>query len=518
MSSLLRSCFTDHNTPGDALENLNALKESPIPNMWTSEMTRAIYDEICEFVERYGRPPSLDALRDWLKPDQLKHFEEYVATPQARVRDAEDYRTYLDSQIMVERENCYKAAAFKVMQIISGEAGEVKEEWAGETLIHKLAGIDDAVGWFAREQYRIDKAIPSPYGDIGIIEGPDVKKEKIEFIHRPLIAKGRVTLFEGDGGVGKSTILSDIAARITRGEPLFGQKDQKPYKPMHVVWASTEEEVGSSLIPRLEACGADISMMSFTEQDKNWTAENMRLIVNRVRKYGDIVVVLDHLKDLVGSNIKDYEETSVRQAMLRLQTASIQHNITWLGIRHWTKGTGSASARGAGSMAWRNVAHAVLACGRYEDKFYISDSKLRFGIWRKAINYDFETRLDPDLNEYYPRIVWGDIDESINADDLAMAKPTTKKEREEKKSKLDEAIDFLHRELRNGPKHSAKLQALAKEEGISYKTLRNAREEVCKAFRKDNKWYWELKGDPNSKNQQLEKILETFDEIAGSRK
>jgi len=48
----------------------------------------------------------------------------------------------------------------------------------------------------------------------------DIKPERVEWLWSRRIPKGKVTILDGDPGKGKSTILYDLAARITVGHPL----------------------------------------------------------------------------------------------------------------------------------------------------------------------------------------------------------------------------------------------------------------------------------------------------------
>src|SRR5436305_1035317 len=56
-----------------------------------------------------------------------------------------------------------------------------------------------------------------PADTLGIIQLSDVKPEPVEWLWTSRIAAGKLTLFAGDPGLGKSQITIDIAARITTG-------------------------------------------------------------------------------------------------------------------------------------------------------------------------------------------------------------------------------------------------------------------------------------------------------------
>ena len=55
-----------------------------------------------------------------------------------------------------------------------------------------------------------------------------VKVEQIEWLLYPFIPFGKVTIIQGDPGEGKTTMVLQIIAKLTRGESiLLNQKSQK---------------------------------------------------------------------------------------------------------------------------------------------------------------------------------------------------------------------------------------------------------------------------------------------------
>jgi hypothetical protein len=62
-----------------------------------------------------------------------------------------------------------------------------------------------------------------------------------------------------------------------------------------------------------------------------------------------------------------------------------------------------------------------------------------------------------------------------------------------KESQLSKAEKLLKQALANGSVPAVKIEQIADENGISFKTFKRAREIVgAIAFRRDGKWYWDL--------------------------
>ena len=80
----------------------------------------------------------------------------------------------------------------------------------------------------------------------------------IRFLVPDLIPLGKLVLFAGDGGNGKTALTLDITANVTRGRPCFGlQYDAPP--PAEVLLISCEDDFGDTVVPRLLAAGADLT-------------------------------------------------------------------------------------------------------------------------------------------------------------------------------------------------------------------------------------------------------------------
>src|SRR5258708_5339464 len=70
-------------------------------------------------------------------------------------------------------------------------------------------------------------------------------------------AAGTLTLIDGDPDEGKSLITLDLAARLTSGRPL--PEGGPALEPCSVVLVCAEDLMEETLLPRLEAAGADCS-------------------------------------------------------------------------------------------------------------------------------------------------------------------------------------------------------------------------------------------------------------------
>jgi hypothetical protein len=126
-------------------------------------------------------------------------------------------------------------------------------------------------GNFDREEFdagRKDDPQSEPLG--GVTEAPpsskrkalsqrmaDVEPKEVDWLWYPYFPRGFLTSVEGDPGVSKSTLMCEIAARISRGDPLPGQSGRG--EPQNVLMLSAEDSLAVTLHKRLvaqEALGA----------------------------------------------------------------------------------------------------------------------------------------------------------------------------------------------------------------------------------------------------------------------
>src|SRR5262249_33991348 len=85
----------------------------------------------------------------------------------------------------------------------------------------------------------------------------DVQAKAIDWLWEHRFAIGKVSVLAGEGGQGKSTVLCDIAARVTTGERWPDGADNGTSGS--VIFLTSEDDPEDTLKPRLIAAGADVN-------------------------------------------------------------------------------------------------------------------------------------------------------------------------------------------------------------------------------------------------------------------
>src|SRR5579883_3003453 len=86
-----------------------------------------------------------------------------------------------------------------------------------------------------------------------------VKPEQVRWLWPGRIPLGKLTILDGDPGLGKSLLTLDLAARVTKGGPMPDGSTSDLGGPRGVVLLACEDDPADTLRPRLDAAGADCS-------------------------------------------------------------------------------------------------------------------------------------------------------------------------------------------------------------------------------------------------------------------
>ena len=139
---------------------------------------------------------------------------------------------------------------------------------------------------------------------------------------------------------------------------------------------------------------------------------------------------------------------------------------------------GKSAYRGLGSIDFQAAARSVLIVGRIKD-----EPEIRVVCQTKSSLAPEAKSLAFRLSEENGFEWIGEYD--VTADDLLSGTA--------KGTKKQTAIDFLENILADGQMAQTELMELAKQKGISEKTLRNAKDTLqIKSKRANNQWYWSL--------------------------
>jgi hypothetical protein len=199
-------------------------------------------------------------------------------------------------------------------------------------------------------------------------------EEPISWLWKPRIPFGMLTGLDGDPDMAKSTLLLDVAARVTTGVPFPGDFDARD--PANVLIISAEDSVGQVVRPRLRIAGADLDRVKIITRPRNDAGqivpltipEDLDLIESAVDEHNVRLVVIDPIAAYWGESVRTHNDASVRKALAPLKEVAESTGAAIVFIRHLNK-TGDAKGiyRGGGSIAIGAAARSVLLAGPHPD-------------------------------------------------------------------------------------------------------------------------------------------------------
>lgn len=227
-------------------------------------------------------------------------------------------------------------------------------------------------------------------GEIAMLSGPrplvrsleGMIAERVSWLWTGYLAFRELTQMDGGKGEGKTFVTDDIAARASRGLPMPGQ-DRAACGPVNVLIFTDEGHAQTTLVPRLQAAGADMSRIfipsiAMTTIDGKVARRGERiapptmLLPEGAKLMGMMIseakaglAIWDPITDFFGSNTNTNNDASVRQAIGPLGHELQKHMCAGWMLRHTNKDTqASARNRGGGSKAFQNRARVHLVTGR----------------------------------------------------------------------------------------------------------------------------------------------------------
>jgi putative DNA primase/helicase len=325
----------------------------------------------------------------------------------------------------------------------------------------------------------------------------DISAQKVSWLWPGRIPLGKLTLFAGDPGLGKSLVTLDIAARLTRGSE-WPDATASSGQPGSVIILSAEDDAADTIRPRLEAAGADLGKVHILEAVRSVKANgetslqpfnletDLVALQDAVASLDDVrLVVLDPISAYLG-NTDSHVNAKVRGLLAPLAELARSIRVAVVAVDHLSKSNGPALYRPNGSIAFTAAARAVWLFARNPD-----DPAQRLMLPGKLNLAPDQTGLSYALKEVKAGLVavtWGGP-VSVSADAVLQNEPT------EQRSERLEAMDWLREQLASGPVSARQIQRNAGAAGLAWSTVRRAKDALGIISAKasfEKGWSWRL--------------------------
>jgi KaiC/GvpD/RAD55 family RecA-like ATPase len=297
----------------------------------------------------------------------------------------------------------------------------------------------------------------------------DIERQELQWLWPGRIPLGKLTLFAGDPGLGKSLATLDIAARVTRAGAL-PDGARASTEAGSVILLSAEDDAADTIRPRLEAADADLRKIHILQAVRrpkangDTTLEQFSLesdliaLQDAVASLDDArLIVIDPLSAYLGG-VDSHVNAKVRSLLAPLADVASALRVAVLAVTHLNKNTSSALYRASGSIAFVAAARAVWLFAKNPDdpdQRLMLPGKMNLAPDQTGLSYRLEAKQGTAV------IAWGGA-VTVRAD--AVLEP----EGAERQSERLEAMDWLRERLANGAVAQREIKSDAAKEGFSW--------------------------------------------------
>jgi len=367
-----------------------------------------------------------------------------------------------------------------------------------------------------RMQNRVGSLGTLSAGYIAGVLASEVQIERVEWVWDARIPLGKITVLDGDPGLGKSALTIDLAARISTGRSM---PDDTRGIEGGVLIMNAEDGEADTIVPRLAAMGANLDRVRILKTITDSSGERQPAIpgdlatIERAAVSVDArFIVIDPLMAFLSGATNSFRDQDIRRALAPLATMAERIKAAVLTVRHLNKALdGNPLYRGGGSIGIIGAARSGLLVARDPDDEngevrVLAVTKTNLGPCPSSLRYS----ITPERGSI--RVHWGG--ESRHRASALLALP----EDSEARNAVEEAELFLRTILADGPLAANEVSRVAKSSGFARRTLERAKKLLGARARRSgygtgSEWVWEL---PKNANDDHTSDLAVFGQANGS--
>ena len=310
---------------------------------------------------------------------------------------------------------------------------------------------------------------PAKPETVKIIRMSDVELTPVEWLWKPYLPFGKLSVLQGNPGEGKTYFAMHLAAACTNGKLLPNMERMEPF---NVIYQTAEDGLGDTVKPRLIEAGADLDrVLVIDDSDVQLTLSDERIekaiIENNAR-----LVIIDPIQAYLGADVDMNRANEVRPIFMRLGQVAQRTGCAILLIGHLNKAAGMQSLqRGLGSIDIAAAVRSVMFIG-----------KLKHDPSMRILTHEKSSLAPPGMSLAFSLgdeggFRWvGEYD--ITADEmLSGIEP-------QRETKTQQAKDLICALLAGGKQVlSEDIDKAALERGIPGRTVRDAKRELGDALK-----------------------------------
>lgn len=309
-----------------------------------------------------------------------------------------------------------------------------------------------------------------------------VTRRKVQWFWRPFIPFGMLTILEGDPGLGKSFLSMYLASVISIGARLpGGQKTTQG----NVLYISAEDDPGFTTGPRIDKLGGNAEHIRVLNGWIAFDDDGIAALRSELDEYEPELIIIDPWVSFVPADTRIKDSNAVRALLGQIEAIARDYGCAIILIRHLTKMKHENSLyQGGGTIDMIAAVRSALRIAKHPDQpDQVMMVHLKHNIGPRGPTWIYKLEVG-DAEDEVPSLQF------VGTDDRTIEDLNSNRESTPPKAA---AQGFLRRELRKGPRLAKEMETLAKELGISKRTLDRARSEIgVKAIQKKSRWHWSL--------------------------
>ena len=304
---------------------------------------------------------------------------------------------------------------------------------------------------------------------VKIIRMSDVELTPVEWLWKPYLPFGKLSVLQGNPGEGKTYFAMHLAAACTNGKLLPNMERMEPF---NVIYQTAEDGLGDTVKPRLIEAGADLDRVLVIDDSEVQLTLSDERIEKAIVENNARLVIIDPIQAYLGADVDMNRANEVRPIFMRLGQVAQRTGCAILLIGHLNKAAGMQSLqRGLGSIDIAAAVRSVMFIG-----------KLRHDPTMRILTHEKSSLAPPGVSLAFSLgdeggFRWvGEYD--ITADEmLSGIEP-------QRETKTQQAKDLIFTLLAGGKQVlSEDIDKAALERGIPGRTVRDAKRELGDALK-----------------------------------
>ena len=310
---------------------------------------------------------------------------------------------------------------------------------------------------------------PSKPETVKIIRMSDVELTPVDWLWKPYLPFGKLSVLQGNPGEGKTYFAMHLAAACTNGKLLPNMERMEPF---NVIYQTAEDGLGDTVKPRLIEAGADLDRVLVIDDSEVQLTLSDERIEKAIIENNARLVIIDPIQAYLGADVDMNRANEVRPIFMRLGQVAQRTGCAILLIGHLNKAAGMQSLqRGLGSIDIAAAVRSVMFIG-----------KLKHDPTMRILTHEKSSLAPPGVSLAFSLgdeggFRWvGEYD--ITADEmLSGIEP-------QRETKTQQAKDLICALLAGGKQGlSEDIDKAALERGIPGRTVRDAKRELGDALK-----------------------------------